>query len=94
MIKAIISEIIMSLNYIEVNKIKVTIIINTICEEKGYKMIDGNSDDFLKLNLRDDIGFDSFDLAHLTVLIEDEFDVDIFEDGIIQTVEEVIRKIE
>ena len=84
----------MNLKNTRMNKIKVTNIINEICEEKEYKMIDGNWDDILKLNLRDDIGFDSFDLAHLTVLIEDEFDIDIFEDGIIQTVEEIIQKIE
>ena len=31
-------------------------------------------------NLRDDLEFTSFDLAELTVRIEDEFDIDIFED--------------
>ena len=75
------------------NNTKVVNIINEICEEKGYGKVDGSSEEFLKLKLRDDIGFDSFDLAQLTVMIEDEFDVDIFEDGIIQTVEEVINKI-
>lgn len=44
-------------------------------------------------NLRDDIGFTSFDLAELTVRIEDEFDVDIFEDGLIATIGEVYSKL-
>lgn len=36
--------------------------------------------------LRDDLGLTSFDLAELTVNIEDEFDIDIFEDGLVDTV--------
>lgn len=39
--------------------------------------------------LRDEIGFTSFDLAELTVRIEDEFDVDIFENGLVSTVSEI-----
>tara|TARA_R110000765_G_scaffold237982_2_gene340655 strand:+ start:1224 stop:1451 length:228 start_codon:yes stop_codon:yes gene_type:complete len=40
-------------------------------------------------NLRD-LGLSSFDLASLTVKIEDEYDVDIFEDGIVLTVGEIV----
>ena len=76
------------------NKTKIANIINEICDEKEYKIIDPNSDKFLKLNLRNDIGFDSFDLAQLTVMIEDEFDIDIFEDGIVQIVGEIIQKLD
>lgn len=47
-----------------------------------------------KDNLRDDLGFTSFDLAELTVRIEDEFDIDIFEDGLISTVGEIYAKLE
>lgn len=39
--------------------------------------------------LRDEIGFSSFDLAELTVRIEDEFDIDIFEDGLVSTVGDI-----
>ena len=42
--------------------------------------------------LRDDLGLTSFDLAELTVNIEDEFDIDIFEDGLINTVGEIFDK--
>lgn len=43
--------------------------------------------------LRDDIGFTSFDLAELTVRIEDEFDVDIFEDGLVNSIGEIYQKL-
>ncbi len=45
------------------------------------------------MHLRDDIGFDSLDLAELTVRIEAEFDVDIFEDGYVSTVGDVLNKL-
>ena len=45
-------------------------------------------------NLREDLGFTSFDLAELTVNIEDEFDIDIFEDGFVNTVGEIYAKLQ
>jgi acyl carrier protein len=44
--------------------------------------------------LRDDLGLTSFDLAELTVNIEDEFDIDIFEDGLVNTVDEIFEKLQ
>lgn len=44
-------------------------------------------------NLRDDLGLTSFDLAELTVNIEDEFDIDIFEDGLVNTIGEIYAKL-
>ena len=44
-------------------------------------------------NLRDDLELTSFDLAELKVKIEDEFDVDIFEDGLVSTVGEIFVKL-
>jgi acyl carrier protein len=44
-------------------------------------------------NLRSDLGFDSFGLAELTVHIEDEFGIDIFQDGLIETVGEIKNKL-
>lgn len=44
-------------------------------------------------SLRNDLGFDSLDLAELTVRIEVEYDVDIFEDGVVTTVGEILEKI-
>lgn len=46
-----------------------------------------------KNKLRDDLGLTSFDLAELTVKIEDEFDIDIFEDGLVNTVGEIYVKL-
>jgi acyl carrier protein len=43
--------------------------------------------------LREDIGFDSLDLAELTVRIEDAFEVDVFADGLVSTIGEILEKI-
>jgi acyl carrier protein len=47
-----------------------------------------------KMSLRGDIGLDSLDLAQLTVQIEEKYSVDIFEDGFVERVEDVIKKID
>jgi acyl carrier protein len=44
-------------------------------------------------NLRNDCGLDSLDLAELTVRIEAEYDVDIFENGNVETVGDILSKI-
>jgi acyl carrier protein len=44
-------------------------------------------------NLRNDLGLTSFDLAELTVRVEDEFDIDIFENGLVNTVGEVFAQL-
>ncbi len=69
---------------------KILIIINEIRKAKNLSELS-----VIKLSdtLRDDIGFTSFDLAELTVRIEDEFDIDIFEDGLVNTVGEIIEKL-
>lgn len=46
-----------------------------------------------KDSLRDDLGFDSMDLAELTVRVEDEFGIDIFENGIVRRVKEVLTQV-
>lgn len=69
---------------------KLTAIINTMLEKKNKPPLDSLSGE---MNLRSDIGFDSLDLAELTVRIEKEYGVDIFEDGLVTTVGEIIEKI-
>lgn len=69
---------------------KILEIINTVLRNRGKKTIETIKQ---QMNLRDDIGFDSLDLAELTVRIEAEFGIDIFEDGIISTVGEMLKKI-
>lgn len=65
-------------------------IINQIRTKKGFLPLETLSD---TSSLRNDLGMDSLDLAELTVRIEDEFNIDIFADGIIQTVGEVYAKL-
>jgi acyl carrier protein len=64
--------------------------INFIRENKGLSRL-STLNEADKLN--DDLEFTSFDLAELTVRLEDEFDVDIFEDGIVSTIGEIRRKL-
>jgi acyl carrier protein len=71
-------------------ELKILEIINQIRKAKNLSKLNRiNSED----NLRNDIGFTSFDLAELTVRIEDEYGIDIFEDGIVNTVGEIIEKL-
>ena len=65
-------------------------LIAKILQKKGKTL--ENFDD--KMRLREDLRMDSLDLAELTVRIEDKFGVDIFEDGMVYTVEDIIKKLE
>ena len=65
---------------------KILEIINEVRANKSLKRITEFNDD---MDLRSDLGFDSFDLAELTVRIEDEFDIDIFANGLVNTVGQV-----
>lgn len=72
------------------NEKKVLDIINEIRAAKDLTAVEKlNSED----NLRDNLGLNSFDLAELTVKIEDEFDIDIFEDGLVNTIGEIYEKL-
>ena len=44
-----------------------------------------------EMSLRDDYGLDSLDLAEFTVRIEDKYGVDVFEEGVIDTINEVLN---
>ena len=59
--------------------------------EKKEKNLGEDVEPFM--SLRKDLGFDSFDLAELTVLVEDEFGIDIFADGLVDTIQEVEAKL-
>ena len=65
-------------------------IINSIKKNKQDKPVETLTE---KMRLREDLNLDSFDLAELTVKIEDEFDIDIFEDGLVLTVGEILIKL-
>ena len=47
----------------------------------------------LSSHLKNDIGLDSLDLALLTVKIEDEFKIDIFENGLVYTVSDILDRL-
>lgn len=72
-------------------KEKVVEILKGIVLAKGKKI---DSEINSETKLREDLGLTSFDLAELTVKIEDEFDIDIFEDGLVSTVGEIFAKLE
>ncbi|QJD88246.1 acyl carrier protein [Cohnella herbarum] len=60
-------------------------------EESGRQQISSIES---SMHLRDDLNMDSLMLAELTVRIEAEFEVDIFENVIVQTIGEIISQIE
>lgn len=66
-------------------------IINIVLANRGKNTIPVLHDGF---EFRKDLGFDSLDLAELTVRIEAEFGIDIFDDGIVNTIGEILEKIE
>lgn len=69
---------------------KVLEIINIVLSNRKKKALTSLNPE---LHIREDIGFDSLDLAELTVRVEAEYDVDIFEDGLVDTVGEIYAKI-
>lgn len=70
---------------------KLLSIINSI---KKNKFEDTVSEISPEQRLREDLNFDSFDLAELTVKIEEEFGVDIFENGLANTIDEIYTKLQ
>jgi len=69
---------------------KILEIVNQIRLNKNLETVESINDD---TNLRNDLELSSFDLAELTVRIEDEFGIDIFEDGLVSTVGEIKEKL-
>jgi acyl carrier protein len=69
---------------------KILEIINSILIGKDMPTLVGITPE---MDLRNDIGFDSIDLAEFTVKVEDFFDVDVFSDGIVSTINEVYAKL-
>ncbi|MBT5215482.1 acyl carrier protein [Candidatus Woesearchaeota archaeon] len=73
------------------NKKKVIEIIKKIIVENDIEFsVEEINDSTLLTN---DLGLDSLDLALLTVEIESEFGVDIFENGLISTVGEIFEQL-
>ncbi len=70
---------------------KVLEIVNSIREAKQLSKL---SELKVEQNLREDLGLTSFDLAELTVNLEDEYGIDIFENGLVNTVGEIYAKLQ
>ena len=66
-------------------------IVNDIRLAKGLSMISELKETD---KLRDDLALTSFDLAELTVKIEDLYDIDIFADGLVNNVGEIYAKLQ
>ena len=62
-------------------------IINIVLSNNDLKTIDKINP---TLSLQTDLEMDSIILAELTVRIEDEFDVDVFENGMVHTVKDIL----
>tara|TARA_B100000767_G_C19610935_1_gene469806 strand:- start:341 stop:568 length:228 start_codon:yes stop_codon:yes gene_type:complete len=69
---------------------KVKKIILELMSENDIELIDKNLINYSSL-LTSDLGLDSFTLAQLTVMIESEFGIDVFENKIIRTYGELIK---
>lgn len=67
-------------------------IITTIIEENDID-VSGSINIDENTTLVNDLGFNSFNLAQLTVEIESEFNIDIFENGIITSVEDILKQL-
>lgn len=65
-------------------------IINEIREDKGELCVKEINPE---MSLRNDLGFDSMDLATFTARVDEEFGVDIFETGIVDLLGEVVDKL-
>lgn len=64
--------------------------INSVLAGREMPRVDGITEG---MKLREDLGFDSIALAELTVRLEDEFGVDVFESGIVESVGEILAKL-
>lgn len=72
-------------------KNKLLELINTILENSDREPLSTLKEE---ASLRKDIGFDSIDLAILTVNLENMFEVDIFEAGMVDTIRDVLERLE
>lgn len=72
-------------------KEKVLEVINLIRVAKNLPAVESITDN---TRLCEDLELTSFDLAELTVKLEDEYGIDIFEDGLVNTVGEIYAKLQ
>ena len=66
-------------------------ILNTVLDNNGLDTIEEIK---TGIHLRNDLELDSINLAELTVRIEEKFGVDVFQDGIVETLDEIMAILE
>jgi len=67
-------------------------IINDILQEKDDASTVDSLDD--SMSLTNDLGLDSLDLAEMTVRLEDEYGIDVFEEDVVDEIGEVLEKLD
>ena len=66
--------------------------INDVLEEKDdASTVDSIND---SVSLTNDLGLDSLDLAEMTVRLEDEYGIDVFEEDVVDEIGEVLKKLD
>jgi acyl carrier protein len=73
------------------NRVRVVEIILNLLKENDIEVKIEEINDFTVLT--HDLGLDSFNLAQLTVEIESEFGVDIFENGVVVNVGDILSQL-
>jgi acyl carrier protein len=68
-------------------------LIKMIIDKKNNSSLNHKIEFNADADIRDNYGLDSLDLAELTVVIEDRYGIDIFETGIVSTINEISEKL-
>jgi acyl carrier protein len=66
-------------------------IINLVRQHKQLPPVAALGDE---LRLREDLGFESIDLAELTVRLEERFGIDVFDEGVLRTAGELRARLQ
>jgi len=65
-------------------------ILNIVLENNDLKTLDGYRSTMV---LQDELGLDSIMLAELTVRLEDEFEIDVFEEGMVHSIGDIEKRL-
>ena len=68
-------------------------LIKMIIDKKNNSSLNQKIEFNADADIRDNYGLDSLDLAEITVVIEDRYGIDIFETGIVSTINEISEKL-
>lgn len=69
---------------------QLTDIVNVVRANKGLPALPALTPD---MRLREDLGFDSLDLAELTARLDERFHVDVFAEGVVGTVGAIAERL-